>query len=211
MLVIQHPVTDTASAMIVLGAFIVVASFFEAYRRGPAYLIGAAVGAGVVVLALLVRLVFRGAARRRSLAVLSEVPFALAGVVQANNSLFQPGPEVDCAPGVLVYALDPRYALDPGWAQGAATFLASVRSQMPNDPELMRLHFELNNEKEYFSIELPPRLMNGVPAMVTVALLDRYGLPGGMIPQHRVVFAGVRDSLMGKLKIYGLVPWKVYG
>lgn len=119
-------------------------------------------------------------------------PVVLVGVVQGNESLFQP--ERAYAGAVMVYATDPARGLDAAWVTRMVAGLQELKGTGHADPVLAKLVQELWDPGSLPDVALPTGFTEGVPARVYATAIDAGELPEGKVPESRLVPALLDDA-----------------
>lgn len=103
-----------------------------------------------------------------------------AALVQANQDLFQPGP--DNLPGAVLYSTDPRMDSCPNIMLQAASELFEIKGKQLENPELQTFSDALAHETgRPVNLSVPPVLTNGIPCSFTVIEFERRHLPRGIL------------------------------
>ena len=113
-------------------------------------------------------------------------PLVTAAVVQANKVLFD-AETAEMAPAVLVFSPDPKYATNALWISDLAARLSAMRDNPKSDPTGGQLAQRLLDEDSDFSEALPESVTGGIRAHWLVTYLSPEQLPGGFIPEHRLL------------------------
>lgn len=102
-----------------------------------------------------------------------------AAMVQANQLLFEPGPD-DC-PAQLVYSTHHHFDARPGELESIAGRLADLKGTAPGDPVLGRLADLVTDEtNRSMSLELPP-VFSDYPICLGAFMVFRKHVPGGVL------------------------------
>ena len=145
-----------------------------------------AVGAGLMLMSRR-----SGEAMAKELA--ATLPLALAGVVQANNDLYQPGAGA-YAGAVVVFSTDAARGLDYQWLTRTVAKLKTLKSQGSSDPALASIVQVLSNERSLPDMALPPSLTEGVPARLYATTINGDELPGKCLPADGVIPALIHNN-----------------
>lgn len=114
-------------------------------------------------------------------------PLMLVGVVQANEVLFDPE-RTEYAPAVFVWTKDGRARLDFAWMAALTAKLGKVRDYQGSDPALQGFATLLNDEESRFEDHpVPAELTGGVKALCYTGWIGPDRLPGGIVPDDRVL------------------------
>lgn len=182
----RHPVAVAGSWALLLGFLgglvVVVSAFF-----GMVPWLTVAAPASLVTLGSVLRAAVRDSARRKGREALAEAPLVVGAVVQANHGLYDPK-TASYGPGIVVFARDPRCALDLRWIRGIADQLLTLKHASTGNPRLDALGSKLRDEQSFFDRErLPPELVGNVETYWSVMFLNPEELPGRCVPEDRLL------------------------
>lgn len=113
-------------------------------------------------------------------------PLVFAAVVQANSALFDAKTST-WAPAVFLYTTDPTLARDGAWLRQVADRAFALKEHRTGDRREDALGALLADENSTIDLEVPPTLTGGVTARIRSTFVDPSTLPGGAIPEDRLL------------------------